>query len=66
MSVPGIGPIVSSATVAAIGTGDAFTKGRDSAEAVRRKRVPLIWARARPLSQSTARASLMRVTRRLS
>jgi transposase len=31
MSVPGIGPIVSSATVAAIGTGDAFTKGRDFA-----------------------------------
>ena len=31
MSVPGIGPIVSSATVAAIGTGDAFSKGRDFA-----------------------------------
>jgi transposase len=31
MSVPGIGPIVSSAMVAAIGTGDAFTKGRDFA-----------------------------------
>jgi transposase len=29
MTVPGIGPIVSSATVAAIGTGDAFAKGRD-------------------------------------
>jgi transposase len=29
MTVPGIGPIVSSATVAAIGTGDAFSKGRD-------------------------------------
>src|SRR5712672_3571313 len=29
MSVPGIGPIISSAMVAAIGTGDAFTKGRD-------------------------------------
>ena len=28
-SVPGIGPIISSAMVAAIGTGDAFTKGRD-------------------------------------
>jgi len=27
--VPGIGPIISSATVAAIGTGDAFSKGRD-------------------------------------
>jgi transposase len=29
MSVPGIGPIIASATVAAIGTGDAFSKGRD-------------------------------------
>jgi len=27
--VPGIGPIISSATVAAIGTGDVFSKGRD-------------------------------------
>jgi transposase len=31
MSVPGIGPIVSSAMVAAIGTGDGFSKGRDFA-----------------------------------
>jgi transposase len=31
MSVPGIGPIISSVMVAAIGTGDAFTKGRDFA-----------------------------------
>jgi transposase len=31
MSVPGIGPIISSATVAAIGAGDAFSKGRDFA-----------------------------------
>jgi len=31
MSVPGIGPIISSAIVAAIGTGDAFSKGRDFA-----------------------------------
>jgi transposase len=29
MTVPGIGPILSSAMVAAIGTGDAFSKGRD-------------------------------------
>ena len=28
MSVPGIGPIISSAMVAAIGTGDAFTNRR--------------------------------------
>jgi transposase len=31
MSVPGIGPIISSAMVAAIGTGDVFSKGRDYA-----------------------------------
>ena len=29
MGVPGIGPIFSSAMVAPIGSGDAFTKGRD-------------------------------------
>jgi transposase len=31
MTVPGIGPIISSAMVAAIGAGDAFAKGRDFA-----------------------------------
>lgn len=31
MSIPGIGPIISSAMVAAIGTGDGFAKGRDFA-----------------------------------
>ena len=31
MSIPGIGPIISSAMVAAIGTGDSFSKGRDFA-----------------------------------
>ena len=31
MSIPGIGPIISSAMVAAIGTGDVFSKGRDFA-----------------------------------
>jgi transposase len=31
MSIPGIGPVISSAMVAAIGTGDAFSKGRDFA-----------------------------------
>jgi transposase len=31
MTVPGIGPIISSAIVAAIGNGDGFTKGRDFA-----------------------------------
>jgi transposase len=31
MSVPGVGPIISSAVVAAIGAGEAFSKGRDFA-----------------------------------
>jgi transposase len=31
MSVPGVGPIISSAMVAAIGAGEAFSKGRDFA-----------------------------------
>jgi transposase len=31
MSVPGVGPIISSAMVAAIGTGDVFSRGRDFA-----------------------------------
>jgi transposase len=31
MTVPGVGPIISSAMVAAIGSGDAFSKGRDFA-----------------------------------
>jgi len=31
MSVPGVGPIISSAMLAAIGTGDGFSKGRDFA-----------------------------------
>ena len=29
MSIPGIGPVISTAVVAAIGTGEAFTRGRD-------------------------------------
>jgi hypothetical protein len=33
MTVPGIGPIISSAMVAAIGNGVAFAKGRSSGEA---------------------------------
>lgn len=31
MSVPGVGPIVSSAMVAAVGTGEGFVRGRDFA-----------------------------------
>lgn len=37
MSVPGIGPLISTAVVAAIGTGEAFERGRDFG---------LAWARA--------------------
>jgi transposase len=29
MTIPGIGPLISTATVAAIGTGEAFERGRD-------------------------------------
>jgi transposase len=29
MSIPGIGPLISTAVVAAIGTGEAFERGRD-------------------------------------
>jgi hypothetical protein len=29
MTVPGIGPLISSATVATTGVGDLFSKGRD-------------------------------------
>jgi transposase len=35
MSEPGIGPTIASATVAAIGTGDGFAKGRDFAARLR-------------------------------
>ena len=31
MSIPGIGPMISTAMVAAIGTGEAFERGRDFA-----------------------------------
>jgi transposase len=37
-SVPGIGPVTSSATVAAIGSGGAFGKGRDCTAWVAPKR----------------------------
>ncbi|MGY4282670.1 transposase [Bradyrhizobium sp. LM2.7] len=35
MTVPGIGPLISSAMVAAIGTGNVFSKGRDFGAASR-------------------------------
>jgi transposase len=38
MSIPGIGPLISSAMVAAIGTGDGFSKGRDFAAWLARAR----------------------------
>ena len=55
MSIPGIGPIISSAMVAAIGTGDAFTKGRDFAA----------WLGLVPKQMSTgARTILSKISRR--
>src|SRR5262245_1110735 len=45
MSVPGIGPIISSAMVAAIGTGDAFSKGRDFAAWLGFLIKPMSWDR---------------------
>src|SRR4030081_2491003 len=55
MSVPGIGPIISSAMVAAIGAGDAFTKGRDFAA----------WLGLVPKQMSTGdRTILGRITKR--
>jgi transposase len=43
MSGPGIGPIISSAMVAAIGSGDAFSKGRDFAAWLGRHAVNVRW-----------------------
>jgi transposase len=58
MSVPGIGPIISSAMVAAIGTGDAFSKGRDfaacSAWSLSRCRLETARSSARYRSAATA------------
>jgi transposase len=53
MSVPGIGPIISSAIVAAIGSGDAFSKGGDfaawlgSCQSKSRQEIAPSWARSR-------------------
>src|SRR6267378_1405215 len=55
MSVPGIGPIISSAMVAAIGAGDVFSKGRDFAA----------WLGLVPKQMSTGdRTILGRITKR--
>src|SRR6267378_8586177 len=55
MSVPGIGPIISSAIVAAIGAGDVFSKGRDFAA----------WLGLVPKQMSTGdRTILGRITKR--
>jgi transposase len=61
ISVPGIGPLISTAVVAAIGTGEAFQRGRDfDGNACHRKR--------RPISRqsSTKRAHTLRSARPLS
>jgi transposase len=55
MSVPGIGPIIASATVAAVGNGTAFAKGRDFAA----------WLGLVPKQMSTGdRTILGRITKR--
>ena len=55
MTIPGIGPIISSATVAAIGNGEAFTRGRDFAA----------WLGLVPRQMSTGdRTILGRITKR--
>jgi transposase len=52
MSVPGIGPIISSAVVAAIGSGDVFSKGRPRGSGWCRSRSPPATARSWARSQS--------------
>ena len=55
MTVPGIGPIIASATVAAVGNGTAFAKGRDFAA----------WLGLVPKQMSTGdRTILGRITKR--
>ena len=57
--IPGIGPIVATAIVAAIGNGAAFRRGRDFAawrEFVRKRRLRLGSADALPLYRTTATA----------
>ena len=55
MSVPGIGPIIASATVAAVGNGTGFAKGRDIAA----------WLGLVPKQMSTGdRTILGRITKR--
>jgi transposase len=55
MTIPGIGPIISSAVVAAIGNGTAFTRGRDFAA----------WLGLIPKQMSTGdRTNLGRITKR--
>lgn len=55
MTIPGIGPIISSATVAAIGSGEAFARGRDFAA----------WLGLVPRQMSTGdRTILGRITKR--
>jgi hypothetical protein len=51
MTVPGIGPIIASAMVAAMGNGAAFAKGRDFAA----------WLGLVPKQMSTGRAAAWRM-----
>jgi transposase len=54
MTVPGIGPIISSATVAAIGTGDVFYKGPGSAWCRSRSRPEIARSSARYPNAATS------------
>lgn len=55
MTIPGIGPIISSAVVAAVGTGEAYYRGRDFAA----------WLGLVPRQHSTdGRTILRRITKR--
>jgi transposase len=54
MTVPGIGPIISSAMVAAIGNGDAFSKGRDFS----------VWLRLVPRQISTGDRAILSISTR--
>src|SRR5437899_752233 len=60
MSVPGIGPIISSAMVTAIGDGDAFAKGSDfAALAGARPQADLHWGSRHPRQDLEAWQSLL-------
>ena len=65
MTIPGIGPIISSAVVAAIGNGTAFTRGRDFAAWLGLVMPPVTGARdAADISAAVVAAVGLRIVRR--